>query len=408
MENIASQTNLLSMNAAIEAAHAGESGKGFAVVAGEIRKLAVSSAEQSKTISQVLKKIKSSIDKITLSTGSVLSEFESIDGGIKTVAQQEESILGVMEEQGEGSRLILEEISRLKGITAVVKEDASEMLEKSKSVIKESRNLEGLSAEIKFSMDEMAAGAGNIISSVRDMNAAGGKNKENIDALVEEVSRFKVSKRNPVSRNPVPGHPVVAAPAAPDYVWDETFATGNETIDSQHRTLFDALNRLLAVMRAGDEADAIKEELKKAVDFLNDYTIKHFFDEEQIQLKAGYPDYPNHHKMHEAFKATVREIDHELILQGATETLVADVRKKLGEWLVTHIKGQDIKLGVYLKETAPSPLGEMNRGIHHTGPRIAPYGNTDERGGGGTEDSDAGVSDASAAIDETEGGITGG
>ncbi|MDR2444831.1 MAG: bacteriohemerythrin [Spirochaetaceae bacterium] len=338
MENIASQTNLLSMNAAIEAAHAGELGKGFAVVSDEIRKLSMSSAEQSKTISAVLKKIKSSIDKITLSTSSVLSEFESIDDGIKTVAQQEESIRDAMEEQGEGSRLILDEISRLKKITTMVKKGTSEMLEKSKSVIKESRNLEGLSAEIKFSMDEMAINAANIISSVRDMNAAGGKNKENINALVEEVSRFKVSKRQ-----------VTAGTAMPGYVWDETFATGNETIDSQHRTLFDALNRLLAAIQSGKTAET-KGELKKAVDFLNDYTIKHFFEEEQIQQQANYPDYPNHHKMHEDFKVTVRELSRELIIRGANEDLVATVRKKLGEWLVTHIKGQDIKLGLYLRD----------------------------------------------------------
>jgi hemerythrin len=187
-------------------------------------------------------------------------------------------------------------------------------------------------------MDEMAANAVNIISSVRDMNMAGGKNKENIDALVEEVSRFKVSKRS-----------VIVGTAMPDYVWDETFATGNETIDSQHRTLFDALNRLLAAIRSGGAAET-KGELKKAVDFLNDYTIKHFFEEEQIQKQANYPDYPNHHRMHEGFKATVRELARKLILKGANEDLVTEVRKRLGEWLVTHIKGQDIKLGLYLRD----------------------------------------------------------
>ncbi|MDR1869440.1 MAG: methyl-accepting chemotaxis protein, partial [Treponema sp.] len=104
MENIASQTNLLSMNAAIEAAHAGEAGKGFAVVADEIRKLAESSSEQSKTISTVLKKIKASIDKITKSTENVLNKFGAIDSNVKTVAQQEETIRNAMEEQAQGSK----------------------------------------------------------------------------------------------------------------------------------------------------------------------------------------------------------------------------------------------------------------------------------------------------------------
>jgi methyl-accepting chemotaxis protein len=117
MENIASQTNLLSMNAAIEAAHAGEAGKGFAVVADEIRKLAENSGEQSKTISTVLKKIKDSIDKITKSTDNVLKKFEAIDGGVKTVSDQEENIRNAMEEQGEGSKQILEAISQLNEAT---------------------------------------------------------------------------------------------------------------------------------------------------------------------------------------------------------------------------------------------------------------------------------------------------
>ena len=129
MENIASQTNLLSMNAAIEAAHAGEAGKGFAVVADEIRKLAESSSEQSKTIGNVLKKIKDSIDKITKSTENVLERFEAIDANVKTVAQQEESIRGAMEEQGQGSRQVLEGVGNVNEITRLVKSSSQEMLQ---------------------------------------------------------------------------------------------------------------------------------------------------------------------------------------------------------------------------------------------------------------------------------------
>jgi len=121
MGNIASQTNLLSMNAAIEAAHAGEAGKGFAVVADEIRKLAESSGEQSKTIGTVLKKIKGSIDKITKFTENVLNKFEAIDSGVKTVAEQEDNIRGAMEEQGAGSKHILDSAGTLNEITRQVK-----------------------------------------------------------------------------------------------------------------------------------------------------------------------------------------------------------------------------------------------------------------------------------------------
>jgi len=192
MQTIASQTNLLSMNAAIEAAHAGEAGKGFAVVADEIRKLAESSGEQSKTTSAVLKKIKGSIDKISKSTDAVLQKFEAIDSGVKIVADQEMHIRNSMEEQGQGSKQILDAIGNLNGVTREVKDGSHEMLEGSNEVIRESKNLEKATIEITGGMNEMASGADQINAAVHAVNELCSNNRQSIDLLAKEISRFKV------------------------------------------------------------------------------------------------------------------------------------------------------------------------------------------------------------------------
>ncbi|MDR3337959.1 MAG: methyl-accepting chemotaxis protein [Treponema sp.] len=192
MENIASQTNLLSMNAAIEAAHAGEAGRGFAVVADEIRKLAESSGEQSKTISSVLKKIKGSIDKITNSTDTVLKKFEAIDSGVKIVSEQEENIRNAMEEQGQGSKQILEAVGRLNEITNQVKEGSVEMLSGSREVIDTSKSMGAITQEISNGMSEMATGAEQINIAVNRVNEISRTNKSDIDELIQEVDKFRI------------------------------------------------------------------------------------------------------------------------------------------------------------------------------------------------------------------------
>jgi len=192
MESIASQTNLLSMNAAIEAAQAGDAGKGFAVVADEIRKLAESSGEQSKIIGTVLQKIKGSIDKITVSTENVLNRFEAIDSSVKTVAEQEGNIRYAMEEQGSGSKQILEGVSTVNEITRQVNSGSKEMLDGAQEVIEESRNLEKVTQEITNGINEMAVGTEQVNKAVHTVNDLTGRTRENISSLVRAISQFKV------------------------------------------------------------------------------------------------------------------------------------------------------------------------------------------------------------------------
>ncbi|MDR0583971.1 MAG: methyl-accepting chemotaxis protein [Treponema sp.] len=192
MQNISSQTNLLSMNAAIEAAHAGEAGRGFAVVADEIRKLAESSGEQSKTISTVLKKIKTSIDTITGSTGTALKGFEAIEDRVKTVSEQEEHIRTAMEEQEIGSRQILDAISRLKNLTEQVKSESTAMARTSEDTLKQQSGLELISGEVAQGMNEMIKGAEQINAAVVLVNGISGENERNIEALSRAVAAFKV------------------------------------------------------------------------------------------------------------------------------------------------------------------------------------------------------------------------
>jgi methyl-accepting chemotaxis protein len=192
METIASQTNLLSMNAAIEAAHAGESGKGFAVVAGEIRKLAESSGQQSKTTADMLKKIKSSIDAIVKSMAVVFDRFESIEQEIKTVSHQEESINSMMKDQEKSSQDVLYAVRELNKTTDMVKQGSGNMTAKSKDVISESNNLVKITAEITDGMHEMAAGAEDMNKTVLRVNEISGKNKQSIETLSLEITKFKV------------------------------------------------------------------------------------------------------------------------------------------------------------------------------------------------------------------------
>ena len=295
IQDIADQTNLLALNAAIEAARAGEQGRGFAVVADEVRALAERTTKATKEIASMIK----SIQRETQTAVDSMSE------GVDEVKR------GTTESARSGEAL--EEIlNRINDLSMQISQVATAAEEQTATSMEITGNIQSITDVVNRNVDNS-----------RSSTEATTLLSRQVDELHQLVGHFRLAKA---------------------FEWNATFATNIAKFDSEHRSLFTMVNDLHEAMQQKRSRQAVGSVLNRLID----YTAKHFAGEEESMQKTGYPDFAAHKREHEKL------VEQALALKArfdAGEPLHAQtVIEFLQNWLVNHIQGVDKKYGPHLNK----------------------------------------------------------
>ncbi len=323
--DIAEQTNLLALNATIEAARAGEAGKGFAVVASEIKGLAAQTAGATLDI-------KEKISSIQESTDDTVKDVNQITMVISEVTEIVSAIAAAIEEQSASATQVAENIDQASVGIVEVNENVAQSSQVSTEIAEDISRVHGVSKEMTNRSSRMK-------QSAQELSALSGKLRDMIGVFKVSVDEADGGTVNEDSSTKMDAADI------PDLMpWGDKLKIGITQIDAQHKELVKMINELHRAMKMKIGAKEAGQILTR----LADYTVYHFENEENLFETHQYPERDAHKEYHDKLVGQVLEFKREF--QEGRAALSMDLMQFLTDWLRDHILETDKAYVPFFKE----------------------------------------------------------